>query len=304
MRAWTRIWAACGSVSLLAALAAPQAHAEAHPVVKPNTPAVSSGDDQIVSLDEYRAHLTVLSAIVDGCAKARDTKSCDPELVGDNDLVPLGDGANAERRPVRYDWLRLLLLRAQKPDEKVEKTKPTTPQEQSSAQLLVRQPAPPTSQLLEAAKARLARDLAQIDGKRVTVDTHPAERAGLKKILSGREFAGLEDPTPKDSYIEKLGNWINKFFGFLGSVTEGASWIGLAIKVGFFMLVCVGLVWGLLQLERRWRIRLMPEERYAGCRRSLGARLAALARGCALIGRRWPVARGNSLCLLGGNLAA
>jgi hypothetical protein len=28
---------------------------------------------------------------------------------------------------------------------------------------------------------------------------------------------------------------------------------------GFILAVCVGLVWGLLQLERRWRIRLTPD---------------------------------------------
>jgi hypothetical protein len=245
--------------ALAAAFTSSQARAEPHPIAKPNTPAVNASHDRDVTLDEYRAHLAALGAIVDACAKARDAKSCDLELVGGNDLVPLGNGANAERRPVRYNWLRLLLLKAQKPDEPVEKTKPPTGQQQSQAQLLLHQPQPPTSQLLEAAKTRLARDLAQIDNKPVTVAPHPAERAGLKKILAGREFADLEEQTPKDSFLEKLGNWINKVFGFLGTVTEGASWIGLAVKIGFIVLVCVGLVWGLLQLERRWRVRLIPE---------------------------------------------
>jgi hypothetical protein len=30
---------------------------------------------------------------------------------------------------------------------------------------------------------------------------------------------------------------------------------------GFIAAVCVALVWGLLQLERRWRIRLIPNDR-------------------------------------------
>jgi hypothetical protein len=210
-------------------------------------------------MEEYRAHLTALSAIVDTCAKARDTKSCDPALVGGNDLLPLGEGANAERRPVRYGWLRLLLFKAQKPDEKVETPKPPVEIHPDSEQAIPLPPKPTTSQLLEAAKARLAQDLAQIDGKPVTLDPHPGERAGLRKILAGRDFANLEDPTPKDSFKEKLGNWLNRFFSFLGSATEGASWIGLAVRTGFIVLVSVGLVWGLLQLERRWRVRLTPE---------------------------------------------
>jgi hypothetical protein len=36
-------------------------------------------------------------------------------------------------------------------------------------------------------------------------------------------------------------------------------WVGRIIFWGFILAVCVGLVWGLLQLERRWRIRLIPE---------------------------------------------
>jgi hypothetical protein len=256
MRFWLCLIA---GAALASALIPSTARADAHPLLKRNTPAVNPGHDQDATLDEYRAHLTALSDLVDACSKARDAKSCDPELVGGNDLIPLGDGANAERRPIRYDWLRLLLLKAQKPDEPVEKPKPVIEPQQSTVQLLVRQPQPPTSQLLESAKKRLAYDLAQIDGKQVAPDPHPAERAGLRKILSGRDFAGLEDQTPTDTYLEKFGNWINKFFRFLGSVTAGASWIGLAVKIGFIVLVCVGLVLGLLQLERRWRVRLTPE---------------------------------------------
>lgn len=256
---------------LLTALAAALAHAEAHPVAAANTPAAGAAREQNVTIDEYRAHLIALSAIVDACAKARDAKSCDPGLVGSNDLLPLGNGAQAARRPIRYTWLRLLLLKAQKPDEKVEQPK-VTPQgtQQAEKKIPVQQypgaeeiiPAPPkptTSQLLEAAKARLATDLAQIDGKQVTPDPHAGERAGLKKILSGREFANLEDPATKNSFKEKLGNWINRFFGFLSTATEGAAWIGLAFRVGVIVLVSVGLVLGLLQLERRWRVRLTPE---------------------------------------------
>lgn len=261
MRAWTRVCAAFAGVALAAALASMQARAETHSAI-PAGPATPNADhDQNVSMEEYRAHLTALSAIVDACARARDAKSCDPELVGGNDLVPLGEGANAERRPIRYVWLRSLLLRAQKPDEAAEKPKSKAETEFQPGPEHVNPRPPPatTSQLLEAAKARLATDIAQIDGKPVTLDPHSAERAGLGKILAGRDFANLEAPTPKDSYLEKFGNWLNKALDALGSATKGASWLGRALEWGFFLAICVGLVWGLLQLERRWRVRLTPE---------------------------------------------
>jgi hypothetical protein len=38
-----------------------------------------------------------------------------------------------------------------------------------------------------------------------------------------------------------------------------SAWLGRAVVWGFILAVCVGLAWGLLQMERRWRIRLVPE---------------------------------------------
>jgi len=70
-----------------------------------------------VTLAEYRQHLVELNAVVDACAKARDTKSCDPALAGQDDRVPLSNAPNAERRLVRYGWLRALLLKAQSIDK-------------------------------------------------------------------------------------------------------------------------------------------------------------------------------------------
>jgi hypothetical protein len=251
--------AAFASMALAVALASLPARADTHSAIPAGPTAPAGQHDQNASIEEYRAHLTALSAIVDGCAKGRDAKSCDPEQVGGDDLVPLGEGANAERRPIRYAWLRVLLLRAQKPDETAEKPKDTTEFQPGPEHIDPRPPPATTSQLLEAAKVRLATDIAQIDGKPVTLDPHAGERAGLRKILAGRDFANLEAPTPKDSYLEKFGNWLNKALDALGSATKGASWLGRVLERGFILAVCVLLVWGLLQLERRWRVRLTPE---------------------------------------------
>jgi hypothetical protein len=38
-----------------------------------------------------------------------------------------------------------------------------------------------------------------------------------------------------------------------------SAWIGRALIWGFLLAVGVGLVWTLLQMERRWRIRLLPD---------------------------------------------
>ena len=38
-----------------------------------------------------------------------------------------------------------------------------------------------------------------------------------------------------------------------------AAWVGRVLIWGFLLAVGVGLVWALLQLERRWRVRPVPE---------------------------------------------
>jgi hypothetical protein len=79
------------------------------------------------------------------------------------------------------------------------------------------------------------------------------------QVLAGRDFRGLKDPTVRDSAMEKLGNWLNRLFESAARLRSRSAWIGRVIVWGFILAVCVGLIWGLLQLERRWRIRLVPE---------------------------------------------
>ncbi|MGA3373680.1 MAG: DUF4129 domain-containing protein [Terracidiphilus sp.] len=271
----------------------------------PAATAQTADNRREASLAEYRQHLVELNAVVEACAKARDAKTCDPALAGQDDTVPLGNAPNAERRLVRYDWLRVLLEKAQSKDEvksesqnkgetqskaetqnKVEiqtkgesenkgdsqnkdnppakpPVKPVIGAEPAPAEEPTRPPKPTTSELLKAAGARLAQDIAQADGMAAGAPAaaadHTRERATMKEVLAGRDFRNLEAPTARDSALEKLGAWLNRLFESLGKLQAGAAWVGRAIVWGFYLAVCVGLVWGLMQLERRWRIRLVPE---------------------------------------------
>jgi hypothetical protein len=288
----------------------------------PTPAAQPSGSWREASLAEYRQHLVELGAIVEACAKARDTKACDPALAGQDDRVPLGNAPNAERRLVGYGWLRALLSKAQEKDETPKKTedksqdkgqdrtqdkpqdeaqnkvqkdaqdkaqddetedkpqdeaqdkgqdktqdKPVTGPvigiKQDRAEEPTRPPKPTTSQLLKAADARLAQDIAQADAAAATPPAaaadHAHERDAMKQILAGRDFGNLEAPTARDSALEKLGEWLNRIWASAAKLQVHAAWVGRVIVWGFILAVCVGLVWGLMQLERRWRIRLVPE---------------------------------------------
>ena len=221
----------------------------------PSTPK-PVGRWQDASLEDYRKHLLNLQTLTQACAKARDVKSCDPTTVGPDDRVPVSAVANAERRIVRYGWLRILFSHAEEPDKAQEAPgakKPGNPPEDPA-----RPPQPTTSELLENAQERLASDLEQAKGVAAPAPGHDQERAVMNQVLAGREFRDLKQPSGSDTALEKLGNWLNRFFASVDKVRSRSRWVGRAIIWGFFFAVGIGLAWGLMQMERRWRIRMVP----------------------------------------------
>jgi hypothetical protein len=112
-----------------------------------------------------------------------------------------------------------------------------------------------------------ARDLTTCDPMRVGPDDHvplgvspTAERQTMQQILAGRDFRNLEAPSARDSILEKFGNWLNNLLSSVAEFSSRSAWIARLLIGGLILAICVGLVLGLLQLERRWRIRLVPED--------------------------------------------
>ncbi|MGO9337090.1 MAG: DUF4129 domain-containing protein [Terracidiphilus sp.] len=252
--------AAFACLALAASLALPQPRLAAQVAVAPAAPTPQSGHPQTASLDDYRNHLLTLTTLVQACAKARDMKTCDPSLVGPDEEIPISLAPNAERRLVRYGWLRVLLSKAQDKDAPPPKVKPAVTSDQQSWENV--RPVPPTTtQLLADAQERLAGDLAQAGAAPAPLPGHDQERTVMKQVLAGSEYRGLEEIDPQASTLEKVGNWLNNLLLGLMKASARAPWLGRLLVWGFIAAVCVALVWGLLQLERRWRIRLVPEDR-------------------------------------------
>lgn len=229
--------------------------APASPV--PAQPAAQSvGRWRDSSFEDYRKHLVELTSLVDDCAKARDLKTCDPALVGPDDRVPLSNSGKAERRLVRYGWLRVLFSKAEDPDEQTGKSSSL---QQANSDNTHEQPNPTTSQLLKDAEKRLIKDLAQATATIPRSPSYDHERETMKAVLAGPDFRYLEEPTVKDTILEKVANWLNHLFEAASKLKAKSAWVGLVIVIGFILVVCAGLAWGILQLERRWRVRLLPE---------------------------------------------
>jgi hypothetical protein len=246
-------------MALAAGLALPPGLAAQAPVSHAPTPP-SPNHPRDASLDDYRTHLIALNGLVQSCAQSRDMKTCDPSLVGPDDEIPVSPAPNAERRLVRYGWLRVLLSQARDKDAPPPKAKPAATSDQQSWEN-VRPVSPTTTQLLADAQKRLAADLAQAGAAPAPLPNHTQERAVMKQVLAGSEYSGLEEIDPKDSTLEKVGNWLNSVLLGMMKASARAPWLGRLLVWGFIAAVCVALVWGLLQLERRWRIRLVPEDR-------------------------------------------
>ena len=203
-------------------------------------------------MEDCRRHLGELVAVTEKCAKGRDKQSCDPESIGADDNLTMG----RETRVIRYDWLRALFVRAQEPD-RTQRAAGALGSAQLENDSTLPKPKT-TTQLLQAALARLAQDLAQTNAPLETVPAHAAESSAMQKVLDGHEFRKLKGPGPAESLAEKINDWLNRFFAGLSGLTRGAAWLGRALVWGFMLAVGIGLVWALLQLERRWRVRLVP----------------------------------------------
>jgi hypothetical protein len=221
----------------------------------PPPPPPSAGRWQDASLEDYRKHLVALGGLTLACAKARDVKTCDPLLVGLDDRVPLG--ATGERRLVRYGWLRVLFSRAEESDEAQQA--PKAAKRVQTSEDRVRPKPRTTSQLLQDAETRLQSDLARAIAPPAATPDHAAERNTMQKVLAEREFRGLKQPDERDSFMERVNRWLNHLFDSVDKLRTRSAWIGRALIWGFLLAVSVGLAWALLQLERRWRIRLLPD---------------------------------------------
>lgn len=235
----------------------------AQKIPAPSSQTAVHADD--VSMESYQQHLIALESLVDECAKQRDAKSCDASLIGNDDRVSIPNGATTERRLVRYGWLRAVFQGAASKDDSNKTSK--IPSKTADAQS-----EPSLAQLLKEAKTRLEQDLTQAHAAIAPAPDHAKERAAMREVLAGKEFRNLQEQTVKDSVLEKFARWLNHLFAGVGFLKLKSAWIGRVIVWGFVLGICVALVYLLIRIERRWRIRLIPDDDQLPARDAASAR--------------------------------
>ncbi len=261
-----------------------------------------SGNWKDVNSTSLTQHMVNLEGVVEACRKARNATACDSSLVGPDDRLQWTVGAAKQSREIRYDWLRSLLDRAGKketapataasvlPHVSVVQEKPTTIDQQLGIAINRLKDEEQQADALTGAGARTANDLA-------------GQHARLASILSRRAYKGVSESSMGNKFQEWLDNLINRLFGGLAGLGQKAWWLPELLFGLLIGGVLIGLGWALIQIERRSRIRLIPETDGTG-RRALGSRVATLAQRRPVCGSEGVVARGNSFSLLGGHLAA
>ena len=216
-----------------------------------------------VTVAQYQQHLKDLDAIVAACQNQRSQQSgagaaqtkfpaCDPAQIGPDSRVQGLSAAASQTREVRYDWLRSVLERAEN------KTGAT---QKSIFGAIPRANKKPVSMdaLLAAARQRLKDDAAQVENPVAATTNYSDERKSLNSILAQRAYRGVIEESAMGRLREWFYNLLDKLFSGLVRFGSNAPWIVWLLRILLLVAICTALVWFLLRIERRSRIRLIPE---------------------------------------------
>jgi hypothetical protein len=230
-----------------AALALPSTRSQA---VAPAAPAQATAPSTSGALSpaEFESHLRSLEQLVASCQKA--PANCQPDQVGLDLKIATPSGS----RQVRLGWLRDLIGQAATghlPKAETQKLPGAAEQKPDF-------PPPTLAQQLEDARQRLiAEDEAagRLSAQPSANEASASQRQILTRILAANEYkAAVVRPSLLHQILEKIGNWLDRFFGRLREAGFRFRWIGLAAEIGFGLAVCIALVWFLIRLERNGRL--------------------------------------------------
>jgi hypothetical protein len=238
----------CKRLSLCVAFVAVAA---ALPAVVPAQAPGGNGSWSDVTVADYRTHLEQLDQLVANCHKQRNPEACNQTQVGRDDRVRLSSGGPPLQREVRYNWLRDLLDRAgQKEEAATANSLPLEVTKEKPARI---------DDLLTQAQQRLSEDWKQAGSVIETSPRYARERNSLNAILAQKEYRGVSETSARERFVEWLENRLADLLALLERFGSRSPWITFALRALLLVALCVGLVWALVRIERRSRIRLVPE---------------------------------------------
>jgi hypothetical protein len=166
--------------------------------------------------------------------------------------VRLSAGAGSEMREVRYDWLRSVLTRAQKKDGTEQKSILGATPRANSKPIAV-------DALLASARQRLQEDATRAGASLAATPNFGEERKSLNAILSQRAYQGVTEVSAMGRLREWIFNLLDRFFSSLIRFGSNAPWIFWLLRILLVAAICTALIWFLLRIERRSRVRLISD---------------------------------------------
>jgi hypothetical protein len=231
----------------------------------------SDAGERDVSVAEYQKHLQDLDAVVADCQKQRATlvaaqspgkkgsatqlsfPACDPSRIGPDDWVQWPAGPGSQRREVRYDWLRTVLARAAKKDGSAQPSL-------LGAIPAAKNPPVTVEALLSEARQRLQADARQVESPAEASRSYADERKSLNAILAQKAYRGVTDVSARERFVEWFDNLLDRFLASLVRFGSRAPWIVFALRLLLLAGICTALIWFLLRIEWRGRVRLIPDD--------------------------------------------
>jgi hypothetical protein len=233
------------------------------------TPAQAFGADagwRDVSMAEYRLHLEDLDGVVVNCQTQRRIRSaapaktapasddaCDPARIGPDDRVHGLASGDALPREVRYDWLRSVLGRAENKGAQAKPIAIGAATDAKNHQLGV-------DALLAEARQRLQEDAKQAESTPEASPSYAGERKSLNAILAQKVYQGVTQVSARERFVEWLYNVLDKILSGFFRFGSRSPWIAFTLRALLLVAICTALIWFLVRIERRSRVRLVPDD--------------------------------------------
>ncbi|HEY9127719.1 MAG TPA: DUF4129 domain-containing protein, partial [Acidobacteriaceae bacterium] len=202
---------------------------------------------------EFAARVGVLDQLVAACEAASSVEHCPSNQVEKEVQLQLPSGV----RSVSYLWLRALFEEAAHPPKpeagKPEKSKlqPGGDEDENHLQL---DRLPSMHERLEAARRRLAEERAQALADQPASAEAPAAHHALAAILAGKDYHAIHpNRTLRQRILEKIQDWLLRFFRSISEAGRGKRWIGITAEAVFIALLLLVLCWFFIRLERQGR---------------------------------------------------
>jgi hypothetical protein len=202
-------------------------------------------------LAAYQAHLRDLRVVVADCKQQRTLTACDPSRVGPDEKVTVTRGGRSVVRQIRYDWLRVLLEnsggKASSPTSSIGNIPATTHQ------------SVPLEVQLQQAQERLSDDAKAIEQDSTIKSRFAAERQTLASILAAKEYKLVTKTTLRERVLNWLTKWIDRILDGLIGAGAKVPWLARVLEILFIAGISLALVWMLIRIERRSRLRLTAD---------------------------------------------